>query len=107
MNQPLPDFSDGQGLTFHKPDLVKFPCLALAFKACKIGKTMPAVLNAANEVAVNAFLKEEISFSNIARIVGWTMDEHAVAANPALSDIIDADRDARKKAADLIRDIDS
>ena len=74
LNQPLPDFSEGQGLTFQKPDLEKFPCLALAFKACKAGKTMPAVLNAANEVAVNAFLNEEISFSDIARIVRLTMD---------------------------------
>jgi 1-deoxy-D-xylulose-5-phosphate reductoisomerase len=105
LNQPLPDFSDGHGLTFQKPDLEKFPCLALAFKACKVGKTMPAVLNAANEVAVNAFLKEEISFSDISRIVEGTMDAHTVATNPALCDIIDADRHARKKAADLIRDI--
>jgi 1-deoxy-D-xylulose-5-phosphate reductoisomerase len=105
LNQPLPDFSDGQGLTFQKPDLEKFPCLALAFKACKTGKTIPAVLNAANEVAVNAFLKEEISFCDIARIVSLTMDAHAVAANPELSDIIDADRQARIKAADLIRNI--
>ncbi|MCK5419062.1 MAG: 1-deoxy-D-xylulose-5-phosphate reductoisomerase, partial [Desulfobacterales bacterium] len=75
----------------------------LAFKACKVGKTMPAVLNAANEVAVNAFLKKEISFSDIARIVRWTMDAHTVEGNPELCDIIDADRHARKKAADLIR----
>jgi 1-deoxy-D-xylulose-5-phosphate reductoisomerase len=105
LNQPLPDFSDGRGLTFQKPDLEKFPCLALAFKACQVGKTMPAVLNAANEVAVNAFLKEEISFSDIPRIVRSTMDSHTVLADPALSDIIEADRHARKKAADLIRDI--
>jgi 1-deoxy-D-xylulose-5-phosphate reductoisomerase len=105
LNQPLPDFSDEQGLTFQKPDLKKFPCLALAFEACKIGKTMPAVLNAANEVAVNAFLNEEISFNDIARIVRWTMDAHTVAANPELCDIIDADRHARKKAADLVRNI--
>jgi 1-deoxy-D-xylulose-5-phosphate reductoisomerase len=105
LNQPLPDFSDGRGLTFQKPDLEKFPCLALAFKACKVGKTMPAVLNAANEVAVNAFLKEEISFNDIARVVSWTMDAHTVAANPDLGDIIDADRYARKKAADLIQNI--
>ena len=105
LNQPLPDFSGGQGLTFQKPDLEKFPCLALAFKAGKVGKTMPAVLNAANEVAVNAFLKKEISFSDIARIVRWTMDAHTVEANPELCDIIDADRHARKKAADLIRNI--
>jgi len=105
LNQPLPDFSGEQDLTFQKPDLAKFPCLALAFQACRVGKTMPAVLNAANEVAVNAFLKEEISFNDIARIVGLTMDAHTVAANPALSDIIDADGYARKKATDLIRDI--
>jgi 1-deoxy-D-xylulose-5-phosphate reductoisomerase len=107
LNQPLPDFSEGQGLTFQRPNLEKFPCLALAFKACKAGKTMPAVLNAANEVAVNAFLKEEISFSDIARIVRLTMDSHTVAVNPELSDIIDADRQARKAAADFIQEINS
>ena len=105
LNQPLPDFSGEQDLTFQKPDLEKFPCLALAFEACKVGKTLPAVLNAANEVAVTAFLNEEISFSDIARIVEWTMDAHTVADNPELSDIIDADRQARIKAVDLIRDI--
>jgi 1-deoxy-D-xylulose-5-phosphate reductoisomerase len=105
LNQPLPDFSGAQDLTFQKPDLEKFPCLALAFEACKVGKTLPAVLNAANEVAVTAFLREEISFSDIARIVEWTMDAHTVADNPELSDIIDADRQSRIKAADLIRDI--
>jgi len=105
LNQPLPDFSGGQKLTFQKPDLEKFPCLALAFEACKVGKTLPAVLNAANEVAVNAFLKEEISFNDIARIVGWTMDAHTVTADPELSDIIDADRQARIKAAEFIRDV--
>jgi 1-deoxy-D-xylulose-5-phosphate reductoisomerase len=105
LNQPLPDFSDGRGLTFQKPDLEKFPCLAMAFKACKVGKTMPAVLNAANEMAVNAFLKEEIAFNDIARVVSWPMDAHKVATRPDLGDIIDADRLARKKAADLIRDI--
>ncbi len=105
LNQPLPDFSGKQGLTFQKPDLEKFPCLALAFEACKIGKTLPAVLNAANEVAVIAFLKEEISFNDIARVVGWTMDAHTVVANPELSDIIEADRQARIKAADLIQSI--
>jgi 1-deoxy-D-xylulose-5-phosphate reductoisomerase len=107
LNQPLPDFSDGQGLTFQKPDLEKFPCLALAFQACKVGKTMPAVLNAANEIAVNAFLEHKISFNDIAQIVGWTMDAHTVTVNPELSDIIDADRHARKKAADFILNIQS
>lgn len=105
LNQPLPDFSDESGLTFQKPDLEKFPCLALAFEACKVGSTMPAVLNAANEVAVKGFLKQEIAFNDIARTVRWTMDSHRVADNPALSDIIDADRQARKTASDFIQNI--
>ena len=66
---------------------------------------MPAVLNAANEVAVNAFLNQEIGFSDIARIVERTMDAHSVAINPELDDIIDADRQARIRAEDLIRNI--
>lgn len=105
LNQPLPDFSGEQDLTFQKPDLAKFPCLALAFQACRAGKTMPAVLNAANEVAVNAFLRNKISFTDIARIVDKAMQAHAVNPKPELSDILAADQETRKKAADLIKDI--
>ena len=105
LNQPMPDFSGAKDLTFQKPDFEKFPCLALAFKACKIGKTMPAVLNAANEVAVNAFLTNKISFTDIARIVDKAMQAHAVNPKPELSDILAADRETRKKAADLINKI--
>ena len=102
LNQPLPDFTGRQDLTFQKPDLAKFPCLALAFQACKVGKTLPAVLNAANEVAVNAFLDHKISFTAIARIVEMAMEAHSVHANPALADILAADQEARQKAADLV-----
>ena len=105
LSQPLPDFAGKLDLTFQKPDLSKFPCLALAFQACRVGKTMPAVLNAANEVAVNAFLKNMISFTDIARIVGRAMEAHAVNANPELSDILAADQEARERAADLIKNI--
>jgi len=105
LNQPIPDFSGAKDLTFQKPDLEKFPCLALAFKACKIGKTMPAVLNAANEVAVHAFLTDKISFTDIAGIIDQAMEAHTVNPKPALSDILAADRKARKKAADLIKNI--
>ena len=105
LNQPLPDFSGGQDLTFQKPDLAKFPCLALAFQACRAGKTMPAVLNAANEVAVNAFLTNKISFTDIARVVDKAMEAHAVNPKPELSDILAADQETRKKAADLIKNI--
>ncbi|MCK4986756.1 MAG: 1-deoxy-D-xylulose-5-phosphate reductoisomerase [Desulfobacterales bacterium] len=102
LNQPIPDFSGEQDLTFQKPDLDKFPCLALAFKACKVGKTMPAVLNAANEVAVNAFLKKKISFIEIAKVVSMTMEAHDVHSNPNLEDIITADKWARRTAGELI-----
>jgi 1-deoxy-D-xylulose-5-phosphate reductoisomerase len=102
LNQPLPDFSGQQDLTFQKPDLAKFPCLALAFQACKAGKTMPAVLNAANEVAVNAFLSQKISFPAIAGVVEMAMEAHSVHANPGLSDILVADEEARQNAADIV-----
>jgi 1-deoxy-D-xylulose-5-phosphate reductoisomerase len=102
LNQPMPDFSGEQDLTFQKPDLDKFPCLELAFKACKVGKTMPAVLNAANEVAVNAFLKTKISFIEIAKVVSMTMEAHDVHSNPNLDDIITADKWARRTAGELI-----
>jgi 1-deoxy-D-xylulose-5-phosphate reductoisomerase len=105
LNQPLPDFSGQKDLTFQKPDLEKFPCLALAYEACSVGHTMPAVLNAANEVAVNAFLLEKISFIEIAKVVSMTMAAHDIDSNPGLSDIIAADQWARKKAADLIQNI--
>ncbi|MGD1969666.1 MAG: 1-deoxy-D-xylulose-5-phosphate reductoisomerase [Desulfobacterales bacterium] len=102
LKQPLPDFSGQQDLTFQKPDLAKFPCLALAFQACKAGKTMPAVLNAANEVAVNAFLSQKISFPAIAGVVEMAMEAHSVHANPGLSDILVADEEARQNAADIV-----
>lgn len=105
LNQPMPDFSGGQDLTFQKPDLDKFPCLALAFEACKIGKTLPAVLNAANEVAVNAFLREKISFTEIAKVVSMTMAAHDLHLDPGLEDIISADKWARKEALNFIRNL--
>ena len=105
LNQPLPDFSGQQDLTFQEPDLDRFPCLALAFQACKVGKTLPAVLNAANEVAVNAFLDSRIAFIGIAKIVSMTMEAHEPHLNPTLEDIISADAWARKAALDFIQNL--
>lgn len=102
IKQPLPDFPNIGALTFERPDFDKFPCLGLAFKACETGETMPAVLNAANEVAVQAFLKKRISFGNIPWIIQETMAQHDVVVNPALSDILNADRWAREKAEEKI-----
>jgi 1-deoxy-D-xylulose-5-phosphate reductoisomerase len=106
LRQPLPPFDAGQSLTFEQPDLEKFPCLALAFRACEIGGTLPAVLNAANEMAVNAFLQEWIAFIDIPQVVERTMDKHIVVNDPELDDILDADRWAREYAQDAIKKLE-
>lgn len=103
LNQPIPDFVNIGALTFQQPDLEKFPCLALAYKACETGGTLPAVLNAANEAAVQAFLKQRISFVKIPEVISKTMEKHSVIANPTLFDIIEADKWARKTAGELVR----
>jgi 1-deoxy-D-xylulose-5-phosphate reductoisomerase len=102
LGQPLPDFSGGCDLTFREPDLERFPCLGLAYEACRRGGTLPAVLNAANEVAVNAFLEQRIGFTAIAPIISRTMAAHTAVADPALGDIIGADRWARATAVALV-----
>jgi 1-deoxy-D-xylulose-5-phosphate reductoisomerase len=102
LDQPLPTFSSDMQMSFAEPDLEKFPCLGLAFEACRRGGTLPAVLNAANEVAVHAFLEERAAFTAIPRIVQRTMDAHDPVADPGLEDILEADRRARMKAAELV-----
>ena len=103
LKQPLPKFDAGQALTFERPDTDKFPCLNLAFKACEIGGTLPAVLNAANEVAVNGFLNQTIGFVDIAMVIEQTMNQHAVISDPALNDIQGADQWARACAEEFIK----
>jgi len=98
LKQPLPDFADLEALTFEPPDFEKFPCLALAYKACNTGETCPAVLNAANEVAVQAFLNQRISFVNIPTVIRKTMERHTAVLDPTLSDILEADLWARVQA---------
>ena len=102
IQQPLPKFNAGQALTFQEPDLEKFPCLAMAFAACETGGSLPAVLNAANEVAVHGFLKQVIGFIDIPRVIRQTMKKHVVAANPDLAEILAADSWAREYAQNEI-----
>ncbi|MDL1968300.1 MAG: 1-deoxy-D-xylulose-5-phosphate reductoisomerase [Deltaproteobacteria bacterium] len=102
LKQPIPDFVNIGALTFQQPDLTKFPCLALAFKACEMGGTMPAVLNASNEVAVEAFLDKRISFTNIPELIKNTMEKHSSVKNPALSDILEADKWGREIAGEQV-----
>ncbi|MDR3048419.1 MAG: 1-deoxy-D-xylulose-5-phosphate reductoisomerase [Elusimicrobiota bacterium] len=89
-------------LEFYEPDFKKFPCLSLAFEAAKIGQTMPAVLNAANETAVNAFLNKKIKFSDIAKIVEKTMRKHKIIKNCDIDDLIAADIWARNYAREIL-----
>ena len=102
LKQPFPDFPGIGALTFERPDIEKFPCLSLAFHACEIGGTMPAVLNAANEAAAKAFLQHRLSFARIPSVIRKTMDRHHPTVNPELSDIVEADRWARIQAEERI-----
>ena len=104
LNLDFPDFAALAGLTFETPDLNRFPSLEFAHEACRRGGTLPAVMNAANEVAVDAFLKERIGFLDIFNIVGKVMGAHACIDNPELSGIIEADCWARENAQSLIPD---
>lgn len=92
------DFRLHKSLTFEEPDYVNFPCLKLAFDALKESGTMPAVMNAANEVAVNLFLDNKIRFTHIPLIISNVMNEHRVNNNPTIDDIIEVDEWARKEA---------
>ena len=89
-------------LNFYPPDAERFPCLRLAYEACRRGATVPAVLNAANEIAVDAFLNGEISFLDIPRTIEQVMNAHQTAASLTLESILEADRWARKEAETLI-----
>jgi 1-deoxy-D-xylulose-5-phosphate reductoisomerase len=86
-------------LTFEEPDVERFPAIELARRAGEIGGTLPAVLNAANEVAVESFVNRKINFPQITEVVRRTMDAHKVVQHPALEQILDADSWARKAAA--------
>jgi 1-deoxy-D-xylulose-5-phosphate reductoisomerase len=83
-------------LTFEEPDPLRFPALQLARRAGEIGGTLPAVLNAANEIAVNTFVEGGISFPQISETVRLAMDEHKVVADPDLAQILEADAWARQ-----------
>jgi 1-deoxy-D-xylulose-5-phosphate reductoisomerase len=95
--EPL-DFRKFSTLTFEEPDFDKFPCLGLAYKALKIGRTMPAVLNASNEIAVQAFLDDKIKLSDIPRIIENVMNEHESQSASSLEAILTADEFARNRA---------
>jgi 1-deoxy-D-xylulose-5-phosphate reductoisomerase len=86
-------------LTFEEPDAERFPAIELARKAGEIGGTLPAVLNAANEITVEAFVNRKLNFPQITENVRRTMDAHQVVAHPTLEKLLEADSWARRTAA--------
>ncbi len=102
LQQPLPDFSALGQFTFAEPDLKKFPCLALAMEACKSGGTFPAVMNAANEIAVAAFLEDRLFFDKIPVVIQRTLEDTGKTGEPSLADILEADKMARLHAVEII-----
>ncbi|GAB6098861.1 1-deoxy-D-xylulose-5-phosphate reductoisomerase [Halanaerocella petrolearia] len=85
-------------LTFEEPRMDLFPCLKYAYKAGEVGGTMPAVLNAANEIAVGMFLNQQLKFVQIPKLISQVMSNHQVISNPSLDDILKADTWARQEA---------
>jgi 1-deoxy-D-xylulose-5-phosphate reductoisomerase len=95
---PVLDLAKAGPLHFKEPDERRFPCLRLAREAARTGGTLPAVLNAANEVAVQKFLDGKVTFSGIWHLVEKVMRKHQGTAKPGLNDILEADAWARKTA---------
>jgi 1-deoxy-D-xylulose-5-phosphate reductoisomerase len=96
------DLAELGSLTFFEPDVERFPALKLAYRAVRDGESMPAVMNAANEVAVDAFLSGCIRFPDIARIIEKTMDAHQPHALTTIEEVLHADRWGRMKAKELL-----
>jgi 1-deoxy-D-xylulose-5-phosphate reductoisomerase len=96
------DLSRSEALTFSPPDLQRFPCLRLAYQSIEMGETMPAILNAANEVAVSAFLEGSLKFTEIPPLLQRVMGEHEVKPVHTIEDILKADHWARERAKALL-----
>jgi 1-deoxy-D-xylulose-5-phosphate reductoisomerase len=97
-NRVQTNFAKLGQLTFEEPDVERFPALSLARRAGEVGGTWPAVLNAANEIAVEAFVNHKISFPQITETVQRTMDAHKIIPQPTLEQILEADAWARQQA---------
>ena len=94
-------------LHFEAPDLERFPCVALAYRALRAGGTLPATMNAANEVAVSAFLDEQIRLTDIALVIERVMNNHQPRAVNSLETVVETDRAARKSAQREIENMSS
>ncbi len=96
------DFTTLSALTFEAPDYRRFPCLELAYQAMQAGGGVPCVLNAANEIAVAAFLDGRIRFTDIARVVRHTLEQEISGSHQSLEGLLDWDAAARRIAVDYV-----
>ncbi len=102
--KPL-DLTTFAGLTFFNPDNAKFRCLDLAYRAIRSGESMPAVMNAANEIAVTEFLEGRIGFTQIAETIERTMDAHSAHNLRSINEVLKADLWGRESAREICREI--
>ncbi len=105
MHFPKLNFAEMTALTFEKPDTETFEALAVAYRAGKTGGTMPCVFNAANEVAVNAFLKGELPFLAISEVIKSAMNNHTVIMNPKLENLYAVDTWTRNFAQEYLQNL--
>ncbi|HAN47059.1 MAG TPA: 1-deoxy-D-xylulose-5-phosphate reductoisomerase [Cyanobacteria bacterium UBA8156] len=98
---PRLDLVKCASLTFREPDRRKYPCLDLAYAAGRAGGTMPATLNAANEQAVELFLQEKIPFRQIPAAIAQVCETHTPIPQPSLADILNCDREARRRVQEF------
>lgn len=99
---PVLNLAEVRELTFEKPDVLRYPSLSLTFNAIRTGGTMPCVLNAANEVAVEAFLDRKIAFTSITDVVSGTMAEHKAFNAATIGETINASNWAKSKAVEIV-----
>lgn len=92
------DLTELGSMTFFKPDFEKFPCLRMAYRALEMGGSAPAVLNAANEIAVRMFLEERLSFSALPSVIEEALGTHSVIPSPNLDEIVRVDAETRIRA---------
>lgn len=102
-NLPRLDLAKVATLTFEKADNEVFPCLNLAYDVLNMGKTYPVVLNAANEVLVDLFLKDEIAFYDIPKYIEMAMEKHRPIGNPNVEEILNVDKVERIKVLEYIK----
>jgi len=102
---PPLDLAKLSSLHFEEPDLERFPCISLAYRALKTGGTLPTAMNAANEEAVHAFIDERIALTDIPRVIESVMSQHKTHPATDLEAVLDADRTARAAAASIIESL--